>query len=140
MRHTLSAWRLVQVGLLLAVPLAMSPGAAGAALTEDDFFIKSAQDLVDLCSADPADPLYGEAIHFCHGFASGAWQYHEAQANGPEGVRIVCPPDPPPTRNQAIASFVVWAGAHPQYMVEPAVEALFRFLSEKWPCSKGEPK
>jgi hypothetical protein len=126
--------------LLSGVVLAMSPASAGAALTEDDFFVKQAQDLVDLCSADPADPLHGEAIHFCHGFASGAWQYHEAQAFGPDGVRIVCVPDPSPTRNDAIAGFLTWAAANPEHMSEPGVEALFRFLHEKWPCAKGDSK
>ena len=132
--------RLVSGCSLLAVLLAVSPGSATAALSEDDFFIKNAQDFVDLCAADPADPLYSAAIHFCHGFASGAWQYHEAQASGPEGVRIVCVSDPAPTRNEAIAGFVVWANANPEHLSEPAVEALFRYLHDKWPCSKGDSK
>ncbi len=125
---------------LVAVLAALSPGSARAALSEDDFFIKHAQDLVDLCAADSADALYSSAIHFCHGFASGAWQFHEAQAAWPDGVRIVCVPEPPPTRNEAIAGFLVWSAAHPQYMDEPAVDALFRYLHDQWPCSKGDSK
>ena len=125
---------------LAAGLVALAPVTARAALTEDDFFIKNAEDLVDLCAADPADPLYSAAIHFCHGFASGAWQFHEAQAAWPDGVRIVCVPEPPPTRNEAIAGFVAWSAAHPQHRSEPAVDALFRFLDEKWPCSKGDSK
>lgn len=125
---------------LVAVLAALSPGPARAALSEDDFFIKHAQDLVGLCDADPADPLYSSAIHFCHGFASGAWQFHEAQAAWPDGVRIVCVPEPPPTRNEAIAGFLVWSAAHPQHMAEPAVDALFRYLHDQWPCSKGDSK
>jgi hypothetical protein len=125
---------------LLAAAIALSPATAGAALTEDDFFIKNAQDLVDVCSSPESDALNDAADHFCHGFVSGAWQYHEAQANGPDGLRLVCPPDPPPTRNEAIVGFVAWAGAHPQYMADPAVEALFRYLIEKSPCPKGGAK
>jgi hypothetical protein len=135
MRHALRA--LAVVGCTIAM---VAPVVAGAALTEDDFYIKNAQDLVDLCSAPESDPLEDVATHFCHGFASGAWQYHEAQANGPKGVRLVCPPDPPPTRNEVIAGFVTWAGNHPQHMSEPAVEALFRYLVERAPCSKGDAK
>jgi Rap1a immunity proteins len=114
--------------------------AAHAALTKEPFTIKKAQDLVDLCGADPSDPLYDDAINFCHGYASGAWQYHQAQANGPNGDRIICPPDnPAPKRAEAIAMFVTWAKSHPDYMNEPAVETLFRFLSEKWPCPEPAP-
>lgn len=132
--------RLLSACSLLAVLIALSPNSARAVLSEDDFFIKHAQDLVDLCAADAADPLYSAAIHFCHGFASGAWQFHEAQATWPDGVQIVCAPEPPPTRNEAIAGFVTWAAANPQHMNEPAIEGLFRFLNETWPCSKGDSK
>jgi hypothetical protein len=136
MRHRLTA------SLSLALAFALAPLAAGAALTEDDFYIKSAQDLVDLCSSPESDQLNDAADHFCHGFLAGAWQYNQAMANGPKGVRLVCPPDPPPTRNEVVAGFVAWAGKHPEYMTEPAVEALFRYLVELAPCpaAKGEAK
>lgn len=129
--------------LALALAVALRPFAAGAALSVNDFYIKNAQDLVDLCSAPESDPLNDAAIHFCHGFLSGAWQYHQEQANGPHGVRLVCPPDPPPTRNEVVAGFVAWAGQHPEYMGEPAVDALFRYLVERAPCpdeAKGDKK
>jgi len=125
--------------LLLAGGLSM-PALASTALTEDDFYIKNAQDLVDLCSAPESDPLQDASIHFCHGFASGAWQYHVAQASGPDGVRLVCMPEPSPTRDEAVAGFITWAGAHPKNMSEPAVEALFRYLVEKYPCPKAAAK
>ena len=119
---------------------ALASGAAHAAPAKvgtDAFKIRSTQDLVDLCSpSDPSDPLYDDAINFCHGFVHGAWQYHQAEANGPEGRRIVCPPDPPPTRSEAIAMFLDWTRTHSQYMSEPAVETMFRFLTEKWPCAE----
>ena len=137
MRHRLSS------GLSIACAVALSPLTAGAVLTEDDFYVRDAQDLVDLCSSPESDPLNDAAIHFCHGFASGAWQYHQAQASGPEGVRLVCPPDPPPSRDEVVAGFVTWAGTHRQYMTEPAVEALFRYLVERAPCpgaAKGDAK
>ncbi len=132
--------RLLIACSILGILVALSPSSARAVLSEDDFFIKHAEDLVDLCTADAADPLYSAAIHFCHGFASGAWQFHEAQATWPDGVRIACLPEPRPTRNEAIAGFVVWASSHPQHMTEPAIEALFRYLHDTWPCSKGDSK
>lgn len=129
MRLSFRAPLLCLVGGLLA------PALASAALTEADFYVKNTQDLVDLCSAPESDPLQDASIHFCHGFVSGSWQYHEAQANGPKGVRLVCPPTPLPTRNEAVAGFLAWSAANPQYMTEPAVESLFRFLTDKWPCA-----
>ena len=53
---------------------------------------------------------------------------------GPEGVKLVCLPDPPPSRNEAIDMFIQWAKARPQYWKEEAVETEFRFLIEQWPC------
>lgn len=128
------------VGPSLALILALSPGSADAALTEDSFFVRNAQDLVTICSSDQADPLNDAADHFCHGFLVGAWQYHEAQANGPDGVRLVYPPDPAPTRNEIVTEFVAWSAAHPEHMSEPAVDALFRYLVERAPCPKGGAK
>jgi hypothetical protein len=122
--------------VLLLVTL-LAPLLAGAAATEDDFYIKSAQDLVDVCSTPEDSPLNDAADHFCHGFLVGAWQYHQAQANGPKGVRLVCPPDPPPTRDQAIAGFLTWSSANTQYLSEPAVESLFRYLITTYPCKEG---
>jgi Rap1a immunity proteins len=121
-------------GLALAFSAAFVPSAARAEFEREDFHIRSAQDLVDLCAVKNDDPLYSAAIHFCEGFIAGAWQYHQAQANGPKGVRLVCPPEPPPTRDEAVAMFITWSGTHTDRMVEPAVEALFRFMNEKYPC------
>jgi hypothetical protein len=131
---------LICASLLCLVGGLFAPARASAALTEDDFFIKNAQDLVDLCGAPESDPLQDASQHFCQGFMVGSWEYHEAMANGPKGVRLVCPPDPLPTRNEAIAGFLTWSAANPKYMTETAVEALFRFLTEKWPCPTASKK
>jgi hypothetical protein len=128
MHRSLPIWVLVA---------ALAPALASAAVTKDDFYIKNAQDLVDLCKTPEEDPLNDAAVHFCHGFVAGAWQYHQAQADGPDGIRLVCLPDPPPTRDQAVAAFIAWSAANTQYMGEPAVEALFRYLIGKYPCKEG---
>jgi hypothetical protein len=116
----------------LAVLLAL-PALAGA-VTEKNFEVKTTQDLLDLCTASAKDPLYNQAVNFCHGFLVGAYQYYAAAAAGPDGVKLVCFPEPPPTRNEAIGKFIEWAKAHPQYMQERPVETEFRFLVETWPC------
>lgn len=107
---------------------------ASAAVTKEDFQIRNTQDLVDVCAVSQDDPLYAAAIHFCHGFGAGAYQYYLSTVSGPGAKPFVCPPDPPPSRATALQEFVSWAKGHPQYNNEPAVDSMFRFLVEKWPC------
>jgi hypothetical protein len=121
--------------LVTAIALAsLLAGPASAQLSHEPFRIPDTRSLIELCSAAESDPLYDDAINFCHGYVAGAWQYHEAQANGPQGRRLVCLPDPPPTRIEAIAMFLEWSKSHPEHASEPAVETMFRFLIGKWPC------
>lgn len=122
------------VGVLIVAFLLM-PGLVQA-VTEKEFEVKTTQDLINLCTASPDDPMRDKAIHFCHGFLVGAFQYYSAENAGPEGKRLVCFPDPAPSRNDAIRMFIEWAKAHPQFMGEKPVETEFRFLMETWPCKK----
>ena len=120
--------------LLLGAALAI-PGVAGA-VADADFEVKTTRSLLNLCTVSAEDARYREALHFCHGFLVGAFQYYLASVAGPKARPLVCPPDPPPTRNEAIAVFIAWAQAHPQYMNEAPVETEFRFLTERWPCKR----
>lgn len=104
------------------------------AATTDNFMIRSTADLVALCETQPNQENYVAAVHFCQGFASGAYQYYLAVAQQSPSSRYVCPPDPPPSRNQAIAGFVAWAHANSSAMSEPAVESMFRYLGTTYPC------
>jgi len=121
-------------GFLLAVAC-LAPGLAGA-VSEEDFKAKNTRAVLNLCTASPDDPSYSSAIHFCHGYLVGAFQYHQAENAGPEGKHMVCFPNPAPTRDEAIRMFVTWAKAHPEHMNETAAETEFRFLMEKWPCKR----
>jgi hypothetical protein len=120
--------------LLLGAALAV-PGVAGA-VTDGDFEVKTTRNLLNLCTVSADDARYKEALHFCHGFLVGAYQYYLATLAGPNAKPLVCPPDPLPTRNAAIAVFTGWAQAHPQYMSEAPVETEFRFLTETYPCKR----
>jgi len=111
---------------------ALSAGAA----EPDSFRVRTTEDLVKLCSAVPTDPNYVAAIHFCHGFSSGAYQYYESIVSAEPSERFVCPPNPPPTRSEAVAGFVAWAQANPQYMADRPVDSLFRYLSSRYPCGQ----
>ncbi len=104
--------------------------------TDDSFLVRNALDIVTLCSAAKEDPLYTAAANFCQGYVVGAYHYSRALTAGPDPERkpLVCLPNPQPTRDEAIRAFVAWAQAHPQYNNEPAVETLFKFAIERWPC------
>ncbi|CAL1241912.1 Rap1a/Tai family immunity protein [Candidatus Methylocalor cossyra] len=119
--------------LLLATPLAISPAYA---VTEEDFLVRNAENLVNLCTTPPRDPLHAAAVNFCTGYLVGAYQYHESLNSGPDSHPLVCPPEPKPTRQQAIAEFVTWAQAHPEYRNERPVDVMFRFMAGRWPCKK----
>ena len=119
--------------ILLLVAAILFPGSAGA-VSEKDFEVQTTENIINLCTASPDDPLYHQAVNFCHGFLVGAYRYYEAAGSGPAGLKLVCLPDPPPSRNDAFDMFVEWVKAHPQYLKEKAVETEFRFLMQTWPC------
>ena len=51
------------------------PGLTNAAVTEEDFVVKTTRNLINLCTASPQDPRYGDAINFCQGYMVGAYHY-----------------------------------------------------------------
>ncbi len=120
------------IGLLILMVFLL-PLIAGA-VSEQDFEVQTTENMVNLCTASPDDPLYHHAINFCHGYLVGAFHYYQVISAGPAGPKLVCAPDPQPSRNTTIDMFIDWAQAHPQHWGEPPVESQFRFLMEKWPC------
>jgi Rap1a immunity proteins len=126
--------------LVLALVLLsfLVPRFAVAAVTDADFEVRTTQNLLNLCAVSADDPRAKEAIQMCQGFMVGAYQFYLATNAGQakESMRLVCMPNPAPSRNEAIAMFVAWAKANPQYMNEAPVDSEFRFLGEKWPCKK----
>ena len=120
---------------MLLVVLSLVPGTV-TAVTNDDFQVRTTQNLINLCSVSRDDARAEEAIHFCHGYLVGAYHYHLSENEGPGGERLVCIPEQGPSRNEGVAMFVQWAKEHPQYMQEKPVETEFRFFTEKWPCKK----
>ena len=118
---------------LLFVLVFLLPVFAGA-VSENDFEVQTTENLINLCTTPVEDPLHNHAINFCHGYIAGAYHYYEAISAGPEGIQLVCFPDSPPSRNDAIAMFIEWVNTHPQHLGEKPVETQFRFLMETWPC------
>ena len=124
-----------KVLLMLVSALLFLPGWTGA-VSEKDFELQTTQELLNLCTASPGDPLYQQAVNFCSGYLVGAYKYYEAAHSGPNAPKLVCLPNPPPSRSNALDMFIEWVKARPQYRKEPPVETEFRFLIEKWPCNK----
>ncbi len=111
----------------------LSPAAWAA--SEDQFHVRTTGDYVALCTAAPDQPNYVAAIHFCQGFASGAYQYYSSLAGKSPDDRFVCLSNPPPSRDQALAAFVAWVRANPSAQNDPPVESIFRYLAQTYPCS-----
>lgn len=130
---------LTRIALVLAATLAVMhdlPASAQTppAPTETNFQVKSTGDLVRLCEAKPSDTTGVAALHFCHGFAVGAYQYYQIVSAAENKRPLFCPPNPLPTRNEVIADFVRWANQNPQQMSAPPVEGMFRYLAQRYPC------
>ncbi|MCW2241243.1 Rap1a/Tai family immunity protein [Azospirillum canadense] len=124
----------IPVAIAMAMAAATAQAQTAQAPSETNFQVRTTGDLVQLCEAAPTDPTGIAALHFCQGFAVGAYQYHQI-VTAAEGKRqLVCAPNPPPSRNEAVAAFIAWAKQNPQQMNTPPVEGLFRFLSQRYPC------
>lgn len=99
-----------------------------------DFTVDTAQDLVDLCSADTGSAIYAEAIQFCAGFLEGMKHYHDRMSAGPGVEPIVCSPGDL-TLEQAIDMYVTYARANPQLLNEDPADNVVRWAMATWPCS-----
>ena len=125
---------LVVLGALVA------SASVATATTPEHFVLRSGADYVTLCSTPTDDPLYTAAIHFCHGFGVGVYQTMMALTNHEKLAPIMCPPSPPPTRNEGLQRFLAWSKLHPAYLTDPPADVLGRFLVEQFPCQKAAKK
>jgi hypothetical protein len=92
---------------------------------------RTAGELAELCAASPKDQLGDAKINFCHGFAQGAIQ---VEIRHTDGKKAFCFPNPSPTRTQTMSEFVNWVRSMPDHRKPPAVDGLFEFLGERFPC------
>jgi Rap1a immunity proteins len=123
--------------LAAAAMLALWPlqgGAEDGVADVDDFKADTAQNLLDLCATDESSPMYASAVYFCAGFLEGMKHYHDSLASGPEGKPIVCVPDDITVRD-AIAVYVAFGRANPQYLGEDPADNVIRAAIAEWPCS-----
>ena len=100
----------------------------------EQYRVRSAEDLVLLCSRDSSEVDYVAAQNFCHGYTVGAYAYYHSVVAADPDEQIVCVKPPYPERKQVIAEFVSWSKTHQSFMKDRAVDTFFRFLAEKFPC------
>jgi hypothetical protein len=127
-------WRTTTVVSLLLCVAVLGFASRGAAVTTDNFLLRSGTDVVALCSTTDADPLYSAAVHMCHGFGAGTYQTILAMTRHDKIAPVVCPPSAPVSRNAVVQQFLAWARQNPQHMGEPAVEVVGRFFITQFPC------
>jgi Rap1a immunity proteins len=109
-------------------------GGSVMAQTPDSFVIDTAGELAVLCSVKPGSPNYTAAIHFCHGYGHGAFHYYKIESLAKGGSKFICFSNPAPTRVEAWNGFLKWLKKNPKYNDGEAVDVLFRYLGETYPC------
>lgn len=123
---------------LFAASVFFAPALQADTMTSDgysveDYTLKTAHDLADICTIDAGHPDHDIARSFCYGFFEGAIHYDTALEGTPAYVDIVCSPEGT-TRTEAVMVFAEFMQANPKYGSDKPIDAVFRGLSEKWPC------
>ena len=125
--------------LAAAGVLAVSAGfPAVAALTEAQFPPTKVRDLIAICAPAQDDPMMTAAVNYCHGYAEAAVVVEEAHERQRQGRKLFCMPNPPPPSGQELANFVAWANAEPSRLDQPAVDGMFLYLAQKYPCGRSK--
>jgi hypothetical protein len=113
---------------------AMALALSAPAMAQEQFRLHTAAELARVCSPGPSDRDAAVHLAFCHGVLAGAYGYF--QSSVPAADRFVCPPTPPVSRGQVANGFVAWLKARPQYNGDGAIDALFRYAAEAYPCKR----
>lgn len=126
---------LVTATMAAGLAAASNPAAAQVGVAPESFQVRTVSDLAALCGTRAGETNAEAAIYLCHGFLTGVGQYHTATRRPSSPYPpLFCPPDPPPSINQAAAGFTAWARGNPQFGLEPAVDGLVRWARQTYPC------
>src|SRR5215470_7607970 len=123
--------------MALGVTLAAGATIASAAVTESQFPPRTVRDLIEICAPAKEDPMMTAAINYCHGFAQGAVLVEEAHEGQPSARKLFCLPSPQPAEGSEITKFIAWANALPSRLDEPAIDGMFVYLAETYPCPQA---
>ena len=125
-------------GAAFGVVLMAGATIASAAVTESQFPPRTVRDLIEICApAKEEDPMMTAAINYCHGFAEGAVLVEEAHEGQRDARKLFCLPSPRPASGSEITKFIAWANALPSRLDEPAIDGMFIYLAETYPCPQG---
>lgn len=115
--------------------LLAAPALGQQRLSSESFNVRTTGDLVRLCGTQPSDPDYAEAIGWCYGYGRGALDYHRAStpASAPP---LFCGPSQTPPPSEVLRMFLAWGNANPARAAMPAVEGVFQFLVDTYPCPR----
>jgi Rap1a immunity proteins len=91
----------------------------------------TAGELAELCGANPREAGADAKINYCHGFAQGAVDVELRRAGD---KKPFCFPNPAPRRSVTLTEFTNWVRAMPDHRSLNAIDGLFRFLAERFPC------
>ncbi|MCU0922116.1 MAG: hypothetical protein MUF08_02520 [Burkholderiaceae bacterium] len=108
--------------------------ASASASAQDHYRLQTAAELARVCATPASASDHVTAVAFCHGVLAGAYGYFLSAT--PAADRFVCPPTPSVTRTQVANGFVAWLKARPQYNNDGAIDALFRYAAEAYPCKR----
>jgi hypothetical protein len=123
-------------GVAFGVALVAGATIALAAVMESQFPPRTVRDLIEICAPSKEDPMMTAAINYCHGFAQGAVIVEEAHEDHRDVRKLFCLPSPPPPSGSELSKFIAWANALPSRLDEPAVDGMFIYLAETYPCAQ----
>jgi hypothetical protein len=120
----------VRLAVLCGLVLTSGPVWAAAPITLQ---ARTAGDLAALCGADPGSAGADAKINFCHGFAQGAVDDRLRLAGD---KKPFCFPSPAPSRSSTMREFVAWVRSEAANRDMPALDGLFKFLGDRFPCKQ----
>jgi Rap1a immunity proteins len=120
--------------LAVGVALTAISTSASAAVNQSQFPPRTVRDLVAICAPAQDDPMMTAAINYCQGFAQGAVLVEEAHEDRPGARKLFCLPSPRPAAGSEISKFIAWANARPDRLDGPAIDGMFIYLAETYPC------
>jgi hypothetical protein len=118
---------------LAAAGAACALASPALAVETSNFNLGTTRDLVALCSCQPDDPLYAEALQFCYGYMAGMAHLHRALVRADDIKPVACP-QYEVTREALVGVFLDWARANPGKMDELPAESVKRAAVTAWPC------
>ncbi|MSP01728.1 MAG: hypothetical protein EXR07_11870 [Acetobacteraceae bacterium] len=119
-----------RLGLFILCGLAILSGPVQAA-QPIEMHTRTSGELADLCGAQLGSAAADAKINFCHGFAQGAIAM---RLRGATDKKPFCFPNPMPSRTTTMTEFAAWVKGVPTNRDIPALDGLFRFLGERYPC------